>query len=141
VALGADMTSDFSVFSLLPLASFAIAAGGLAVRFWWPAGPAKQILIAASFVFLLLASGFLWAQQRGQERQVRDTADEIVRFMGNEKRTYDEILMGLRRPNDRIVNLAVDFLIGEKRLGSEPTTIVDKSDNTFLIRRYFVRTF
>jgi beta-glucanase (GH16 family) len=51
--------------------------------------------------------------------------------MRNEKRTYDEILIGLRRPNDRIVNLAIDFLISEKRIGSEPTTIADKSDNHF----------
>jgi len=135
------MPTDLSLGSLLPAASFAIAAGGLAVRLFWPSGPAKQTLIAASFIFLLLASGLLWRHQLQEERRARETGEDIVTIIGNEKRTYDEILSGLRQPDYRIANAAIDLLIGEKRIGSDGATCTDKSHNTFRVRLYFVRTF
>jgi hypothetical protein len=135
------MSTEVSLLSLLPVASFAIAAGALAVRLFVPSGPAKQTLITAALIFLLLTSGLLWQQQREETRRIRVAADEIVTVIGNEKRTYDEILSGLRLPSYRIANAALDLLVGEKRVGSEAASIIDKSNNSFRIRLYFVRTF
>jgi hypothetical protein len=135
------METALPLLSYLPLASVAIAAGGLAVRFFWPSGPAKQTLIAACFIFLLLMSGLLWQQQCVQQRQMRRVANEIVTVIGNDKRTYDDILFGLRRPNYALANAAIDLLVDEERIGSEGTIIVDKSDRAFQVRLYFVRTF
>lgn len=135
------MTSELPL-SLIPIGSFAIAAGGLAVRFFWPSGPAKQQLIAALFIFLLLMSAGLWWQQRKEENLIREAADEIVEIIGNEKRTYEEILSGLRLPNYEVANAAIELLLHQERIGSQSATVVDKSDaRSFLIRLYFVRTF
>ncbi len=135
------MTTELPL-SWIPIASFAIAAGGLAVRFFWPSGPARLTLIAALFIFLLLMSGGLWWQQWEEERRVRRAADEIVAIIGNEKRSYEEILSGLRLPNYRVANAAIELLIHQERIGSQGATIVDKKDEKpFLIRLYFVRTF
>ena len=131
-----------SPLSYVPIASFAIAAGGLAVRMLWPDGTAKKHLIAACLFFLLVASGALWWQQHDDEVRVRRAADELVAIMGNETRTYDEIVSGLRLPDYRVVNAAIELLIREQRIGSEGATIIDKSDDRpRLVRLYFVRTF
>ena len=142
------MTTGFTLIPLLPVASFAIAAGGLAVRLFWPDGPAKRQLIVASFIFVVLASGLMWRQQREEEReareeesQVRKTADDIVRVIGSEKRTYEEILSGLRKPDYRIANEAIDLLVAEKDIGSELRTVAHKSGPSFLIRLYYKRAF
>jgi|ERR1017187_7793402 hypothetical protein len=128
--------------SLIPIASFSIAAGGLVVRLFWPDGPAKKHLIAACLVFLLATSGALLWQQRDDEAKVRRAADDIVAIMGNETHTYDEIVLGLRLPDYRVVNAALELLIREQRIGSEGATITDKRDDrSRLVRLYFVRTF
>ncbi len=129
-------------FSLLPIASFSIAAGGLIIRLFWPEGPAKKHLIAACLIFLLATSGALWWQQRDEEARIRRVANDIVAIMGNETHTYDEIVLGLRDPDYRVVNAALDLLIGEQRIGSEGATINDKKDDrSRRVRLYFVRTF
>ncbi len=131
-----------SPLSLIPMASFAIAAGGLVVRLFWPDGPAKKHLIAACLLFLLVMAGALWWQQWDAEVKVREAADEIVANMGNATPTYDEILSGLRQPDYRVVNAAIELLIREKRIGSQPATIIDKKDDhPIVVRLYFVRTF
>ncbi len=124
------------------MASFAIAAGGLIVRLALKDGTAKKHIIAACLVFLLVTSGTLWWQQRDDEVRVRKAADEIVAIMGNETRTYDEIVLGLRLPDYRVVNAAIELLIREQRIGSEGATIIDKrNERARLVRLYFVRTF
>jgi len=135
------VTTDLTLLSYLPVASFALAAGGLAVRFFAPSGPAKQTLIAAVLIFLLVTSGLLWRQDWEEKRQVREAADEIIRIVGNEKRTYEDILAGLRQPNYQVANGAIDLLVDEKRLGSEDATIIDKTDKPFRVRLYYVRSF
>ena len=134
------MTTGFSLISLVSVASFAIAAGGLAVRFFWPAGPAKQQLIAASFIFLLLVSGLLLWQQQKEKVEIRRTADDIVKVMGNGKCTYEDILSKLLHPNYQIANEAIDLLIDEKDIGSETFPIVE-SGESHLIRLYYVRAY
>lgn len=135
------MNTGFSIDTYLPLASFALAAGGLIVRFFVPSGPAKQTLIAAVLIFLLLASGLLWRKDWELRQQVNKVAEEIVQTIGNEKRTYEEILDGLRQPDYQVMRRAIDLLIREKRIGSEEITITSISEKQFRIRLYFVRTF
>lgn len=135
------MITELTILSYLPVASFAIAAGGLAVRFFAPSGPAKQTLIAAVLLFLLVTSGLLWRQDWEEKGQVQKAAAEIVGIIGNEKRTYEEIVAGLRQPNYQVANRAIDLLIDENRLGSENATIIDKADKVFHIRLYYVRSF
>ena len=135
------MTTGLTILSYLPVASFALAAGGLAVRFFAPSGPAKQTLIAAVFLFILVASGLLWQQDWEEKRQVQRAAIEIISIVGNEKRTYEEIVAGLRQPNYQVANRAIDLLIDENRLGSEEATIIDKTDRVFRVRLYYVRSF
>jgi hypothetical protein len=106
-----------------------------------PSGPAKQTLIAAAFIFLLLTSGVLWQQQREEQRRVQAAAEEIITIIGNEKRTYEDILAGIRSPSHRIADAALDLLIADQRVGSEATAIVDTADRSFSIRLYFVRAF
>lgn len=135
------MTND-SIFSLIPLASFSIAAGGLAVRLFWPEGTAKKHLIVACLVFLLLTSASLWWRQFDEQVRIRKAAGEIMAVMGNETRTYEEILLGLRQPEYRIVNAAIGLLHREQRIGSDTVPIIDKNDDRHrLVRLYFARAF
>ena len=125
----------------LPIASFSLAAGGLAIRFFFPSGPAKQALIAAVLFFLALTCGVLWQQDCEQRKQVRRAADEIVKVIGNDKQTYEEIIGSLRQPNYQVVNIALTLLLDEQRIGSEDTTIIDKPSRPIRFRVYFVRSF
>jgi len=76
------MIATDSPLVYLPIASFALAAGGLAIRFFFPSGPAKQHLIAAVFIFLILTCGVLWQQGCEQDRQVRRVAVDITKVIG-----------------------------------------------------------
>jgi hypothetical protein len=131
---------DFSFDSYLPIASFALAAGGLAVRFLVPSGPAKQTLIAAVLIFLVLGSGLMWQRDYARTRRVRAVAAEIIRVVGNEKRTVDDIMGRLRKPEYSLVVAAIDLLHEDALLGSDTVTIIDKADNRFPIRLYYVRS-
>jgi len=131
---------DFSFDSYLPIASFALAAGGLAVRFLVPSGPAKQTLIAAVLIFLVLGSGLTWQRDYARTRRVRAVAAEIIRVVGNEKRTVDDIMGRLRKPEYSLVVAAIDLLHEDALLGSDTVTIIDKADNRFPIRLYYVRS-
>jgi len=127
-------------FSYLPIASFALAAGGLAVRLWWRDESARQALIVTIFIFLVVSSVLIWQRDYARTRQIRAVAAEIIRVVGNEKRTVDEIMGRLRKPEYSLVVAAIDLLHEEERLGSDTTTIIDKADNQFTIRRYYVRS-
>jgi hypothetical protein len=94
-------------------------------------------LITAIFIFLVLTSGVLWQQEYEHERQVRRAADEIVQVIGNDKRTYDEIIGSLRQPDYQIANDALTLLIDEGRIGSEDET----PPTPVRVRLYYVRTF
>jgi hypothetical protein len=135
------MIPDLSLLSYLPVASFALAASGLAIRFFFPSGSAKQTLIAAVLIFLFLTCGLLWQQDSAQRKQVRRAADEIVKVIGNDKRTYEEIVGSLRQPSYQVVTTALTLLIDEQRIGSEDTTIIDKPPRPLRLRVYFVRSF
>jgi hypothetical protein len=135
------VTANLSLLSYLPVASFALAAGGLAVRLFFPSGPAKQTLIAAILCFLVLTCGVLWQQDAEQRKQVRRAADEIVRVIGNDKRTYEEIIGSLRQPDYQVVITALTLLIDEQRIGSEDTTLIDKPPRPLRFRLYYVRSF
>jgi len=132
---------DLPFESYLPVASFALAAGALAVRFLVPSGTAKQALIAALLIFLVIASGIQWRNDWKEKQQVREVAEEIVNIIGNDKRTFEDILTDFRQPNYQIASAAIDFLIEEQRIGSEAATIIDKSDRQYRTRLYFVRSF
>jgi hypothetical protein len=125
-----------SLLSYLPIASFALACGGL-LKSFFPSIPPKKHLITAIFTFLVLTSGVLWQQEYEHERQVRRAADEIVQVIGNDKRTYDEIIGSLRQPDYQIANDALTLLIDEGRIGSEDET----PPTPVRVRLYYVRTF
>lgn len=135
------MSASIPLLSYLPIASFALAAGGLAIRFFFPSGPAKQTLIAAVFIFLVLTCGVLWQQDFEQRKQVRRVAVEITNVIGNDKRTYEEIVGSLRQPDSRVVDDALTLLIDEQRVGSDDITITDKPPRPLRVRMYFVRSF
>jgi len=130
---------EFPFESYLPIASFALAAAGLAVRFFLPSGPAKQTLIAAVLIFLVLNSGLQWQREYARTRKIRASAAEIIKVVGNEKRTLEDIMSRVRKPEYSLVVAAIDLLHEEERLGSEAVTIIDKADTRFLIRLYYVR--
>ncbi len=135
------MNTGLSLEIYLPVASFALAAGGLAVRFFVPSGTAKQTLIAAILIFLLLTTGFLWRKDWELKQQISKVSEQIVQAIGNEKLTYEEILDNLRQPDHQVTSRSIDLLIREKRIGSEETTVVDNKHKKFRIRLYYVRTF
>ena len=83
------MNYDFALNNYLPIAGFAIAAGGLLVRLFAPAGPARETLIVASLIFLLLGAAFTWQKNRVKNQLVKDTASQIIQIIGNDKKTYD----------------------------------------------------
>ena len=126
---------------LLSIASFALATAGIVVRFFFPAGPAKQTLLAALLIFIMLASGTLLRESWEVDRQIRTAADDMVRIIGNEKRTLEDILVGLRQPNYNTASAALDLLIEEERVGSEAIMVADDSEGEIRVRLYFVRTF
>ena len=134
------MILDVSFESYLPIASFALAAGGLAVRIFVPSSPAKQTLLVAVLIFLVLSSGLQWHREWSRTQQVRAVAEEIIKVVGNEKRTYEDVSARLRKPDYQLITAAMDLLIAEERLGSEPATIIDKADKPFRARLYFVRS-
>ncbi len=136
------MASVASFLVYLPVASFALAAGGLCVRLFVPAGPARQTLVAAVLIFLVLSSGLVWRQDQECKRQIVEIAENIVRILGNEKRTYEQIAAGLRNQSYYTTNAAIDLLLREKRIGIEVPTIIDRdSEKSYQITLFYVRTF
>lgn len=136
------MLNESSLLGYLPVASFAIAAGGLGIRFLLPTGPARQHLIAAALIFLLLASALVWRQEHACRRQISEVATDIVHLLGNNKRTYDEIVGGLRNQVFYKTNAALDLLIRQERVGTEVVAIVDRDTaKTYQITLFYVRTF
>jgi hypothetical protein len=134
--------AESSLLTYLPVASFALAAAGLGVRVFVPTGPARQTLLAAVLVFLVLASGLIWRQEQNCKEQIGELATDIIRLLGNEKRTYEQIVAGLRNQTYYKTNAALDLLLREKRIGTESPTIVDQdSRKNYQITLFYVRTF
>lgn len=130
------------LIALLPIASFAIAAGGLAVRFLLPTGPAKQHLIAAVLVFLVVGSLFVWLQDRACTAEAKQLSGRVIETLRNEKRTYEEIASLVRHPEYSKLTRALDQLWREKRIGMEAISVQDRdSGKTYLVTVYYVRTF
>jgi hypothetical protein len=126
---------------VLSIASFAMASAGLVVRVAMKEGPAKHVCIVAAFIFVLLFSGALVQQQWAERREIRKAADEIVRIIGNGRRTYEDVVAGLRSPNHQTTNGAMEMLLDEQRVGSDEAVITDDAGNPLRVRLYFVRTF
>jgi hypothetical protein len=130
---------DQSIYTYLPVASFSLAAGGLAVRFFLPTGPAKQTLIAAVLIFLLISSGILWWENYENNTRIQQFAKEIVQVIGNDKLTYKDIVGGTRQPDYRLINAAIELLLKEKRIGSGPLLVTDKQNKMHGLWVYYVR--
>jgi hypothetical protein len=135
------LVGETSVLAYLPVASFAIALGGLLVRFFVPAGPARQTAVAAVLIFLLLASALVWRQNQDCKRQIEQAADDIVRILGNQKLTYEEIVVNTRNPTYFKLNAGIDLLIQQRRVGTELVAVTERgTGRTYQITLFFVRT-
>jgi hypothetical protein len=131
-----------SLFTYLPIASFAIALAGLLVRFFVPVGPARQTAVVATLLFMVLASAVIWQQDHKCKEQIEQTADDIVRILGNQKLTYEQIVANTRNPTYLTTNAGIDLLLRQKRIGTELATLTDRdSGKAYQITLFFVRTF
>lgn len=136
------MGGETSLLTYLPVASFSLAAGGLGVRFVYPAGPARQSLLAAVLIFIVVASGLVWYESRECKKRISEVAEDVLHILGNEKRTYEQIVLGLglRNQNYYQTNASLDLLLHEKRIRTEVPTIVEKETNkTYPITFFSVR--
>jgi hypothetical protein len=131
----------FTLEPYLSVADLALAAGGLAVELIVRDARARKHLVATILIFLALSCALQWGEQRSREAQVLAYAKEIVDNLGDQKRTYDDIVAALRLPDYRLASAALDLLITEGRLGSEETTISVEAGKQLHVRLYFVRTF
>lgn len=135
------LASGVSLFTYLPIASFAIALAGLLVRFLIPGGPARQTALAAALLFLVLVSAVTWQQDNRCREQVEQTADDVVRILGNQKLTYEQIVANTRNPTYFMINAGIDLLLRQKRVGTELATFTDRdSGKAYQITLFFVRT-
>ena len=133
--------SGFAFDSYLPVASFALAAGALAVRFFVAAGTPKQVLITSALIFILLTSAILWRKEWQVKRQIRDVGAEVVAYIGNDKRSYDDVLVALRHRDSQIVTAALDYMVDHERVGSTHEIVTGPSGGSFRVRLYHVRSF
>lgn len=135
------VTSDTQILAYLPVASFALALGGLLVRFFVPAGPARQTAVAAVLIFLLLASALVWRRDQLCKQQIEQAAEEILRILGNQKLTYEQIILNTRNPTYFKLNAAIDVLFYQRRIGTEVVAVTDRDRGaTYQISLFFVRT-
>ena len=135
------LATESSIVAYLPVASFAIALGGLLVRLFIPAGPARQILVVAALLFLVLASAVIWNEDHRCRQQIEQVADDVVRILGNQKLTYEQIVANIRNPIYFKTNAALDLLIQQKRIGTELATLTDRdTGGVYQISLFYVRT-
>lgn len=137
-----DANSIAKLLFLLPIASFGLAVGALASKFSQKDKGAKAHLLTALLIFVVLGTGstvfFNWLERT----KTATLAEEVVTVIGNQKRTYDEILSDLKNPDRQALNAALDGLDEEKRIGSQVPSITDKADDrVFRVRVFYVRTF
>lgn len=135
------MLGSLSLELVLSIASFALAIAGLIIRFFLPDRPAKHTLIAAVLIFILLISSASLFNIWEENNAIQRAAEDIVRIIGNEKRTFEDILADFRQPDYKIISDALDLLIEEKRVGSKVLTFFIDEQNEGRVRLYFVRTF
>lgn len=135
------LASEPSILAYLPVASFAIALGGLLVRFFIPVGPARQTAIVAALLFLMLASAVVWRQDHQCKQQIEQVADDVVRILGNRKLTYEQIVANIRNPTYLKINAGIDLLIQQERIGTELATVTDRdTGNAYQVTLFYVRT-
>jgi hypothetical protein len=130
---------SFAFEHYLPVASFALAAGGLLVRIFGRTGTPKEITIIAAFIFLLLTSAILWRKDWQAKKLVREVAEEIVASIGNNKRSYDDLLTSLRNRDIHLVSAALDYLREEQRVGSTPEEVLSKDGARYQVKLYYLR--
>ena len=135
------MLGGLSLELVLSIASFALAIAGLIVRFFLPDRPAKHTLIAAVLIFILIISSASLFKIWEEDKEIQSAAEDILRIIGNEKRTFEDILADFRQPDYKIISDALDLLIEEKRVGSKILTFSIDEQNGGRARLYFVRTF
>ena len=135
------MLGSLSLELILSIASFALAIAGLAVRFFLPDRPAKHTLIAAVLIFILIISSASIFKIWEENKEIQRAAEDVVRIIGNEKRTLEDILADFRQPDYKIISDAIDLLIEEERVGSKVLTFSIDGQNKVRARLYFVRSF
>ena len=70
-----------SMEKLLPIASFAMALGGL-VRLFLPPDRTKEAVLATVISFLMLLSGFAWYQSSRHAQRVKTVSQGSGRYWG-----------------------------------------------------------
>jgi len=70
-------------------------------------------------VFIVLLPGTTMLQDWKKSKIIRKTAEDVVKIVGNKKRTFDDIISELRQPDYRIISQSLDLLIEEEQVGSE----------------------
>lgn len=131
--------ANFPINQLLAIGSFSIAIAGLLIRIFYPSGPKKETLIITVIAFLVLLSGITLWERSLYNRRVEGVATEIVKIIGNEIMTFDQVHEALYKVDFAVANEAIDKLIGNNRLGYRLLELRDDFGNRFRTRGYFVR--
>ena len=127
---------------LLPIASFALAVGTLVSKYRQDRRGAKSHFLTALIIFLVLGTGATATTTWLEWSRLNSLSDEVVNIIGNEQKTYDEILAQVRRPERSSLYRALDHLESQERIGAEVRAIINKADDRVSsVRLYSVRTF
>ncbi len=122
----------------LPIASFAIALGGLA-RLLLPQRKTRDVVLTTVITALLLLSGVTVYRTHRHAQRVRTVSREIVALLGDDVRAFDQLYEALYYVEAPVVNEALDDLIARGRVGHRVLELRDYQGATFRVRGYYAR--
>ena len=123
----------------LPIASFAIALGGL-VRLFRPASKTKEVVMATVIASLTLLSGLTVYQVYRHEQRVTTVSREILVLLGDDVKAFDQLYEALYYVEARVVNEALDDLIVHGKIGHKVLELRDYQGATFRVRGYYAKS-
>ncbi len=139
---------SISLETLLSIASFSIAFGGLIVGVFFRAGPKKgdphkkiELLLAVLFLVILF-TGVLLYRVYQHERRIESISVEILKIIGNEKKTTLQIQKGLLGVFNYVeANEAIGLLIRKNLIRPVTLELQDRSGEWYEVQAFWVRSF
>lgn len=131
------------VDKILPLLSFAFGFAGFVGGLLSPKYSAKTrsfliLLLAFLVAFVATGSASLWqAHQRSVHLQA--VSEELLRILGNEAKTIDQLHEGLLFEDFATVTESLGMLVKLNKVGHRVIEMRDDANLRYLGRLYFVR--
>jgi hypothetical protein len=129
---------EFWSLGIISLLSIGVELGGLIYAIFFSSDLKKKGILTAVLSVLLIFTAGIGIEYRSHKHRVEEVSNEIIKKIGKETMTLDQLYQQLFNPDYSIYNEALGNLVEKGKLGYQIIQVYNRAGDVFLVRGFYL---